>query len=143
MIEQSIEGRWVETDRLSLELPALAERLIRLLVRLAVTGAQRGHLRRPTARVARDGEPILDLASSLGELPKYGGGSAVDVGDAVAPRPPLDAEAVGQLVAHLGLEQEAGSAQRGVDASAVERAPPTVGTAGGVGDEDVPVELRV
>ena len=53
------------------------------------------------------------------------------------------AERVRLLVAHLGLEQEAGGAQRRVDTSAVERAPPAVGPAGGVGDEHVPVELRV
>ena len=46
-------------------------------------------------------------------------------------------------VAQLGLEQEPGRPQRRVHPGAVERAPPPVRPAGRVGDEHVPVELRV
>ncbi len=70
------------------------------------------------------------------------GVEALDLGDAVGDLLPADAEAAGQLVAQVGLVDVAGRFGVFVDRRVVEPGPAALGE-GGVGDQDVGVELRV
>ena len=69
-------------------------------------------------------------------------GDADDLGAAVADRGPLDAQVVDEFGAQLGLVEKACGAGMQEEVSGVEGAPPVV-AAGGVGDEDVGVQVRV
>ncbi len=64
---------------------------------LRATGAVRRHLRRPGRGLTSVGELSLDLGPPLREGADDVAGDCGDVGDAVAHRSPLDAEASGQL----------------------------------------------
>jgi len=68
---------------------------------------------------------------------------AANLGDAVADLSPACAEALGQLLAELGLENVARRLGVFVDRRVVEASPLAVRSLGGVGDEDVDVNLGI
>jgi hypothetical protein len=70
-------------------------------------------------------------------------GEARDLGDALAGRLPLDAEAAGQLVAKVGLVDVGGGGRVVIDRRVVEPGPAAVRSLGRVGDKDMGVELGV
>jgi hypothetical protein len=127
----------------SLGMPAVPEGRVGLGGCLTVPGGVGSRLRGSTRAVPGDGEALLDLPAPLGEQASQLGRDTLDLGDAVRHRGPTDAERPPELVAQVGLEQEPRGAQRRVQASAVQGAPLTVGRLRGVGDEHVPVELRI
>ena len=88
-------------------------------------------------------EPLGDLLVTLGELAQHPGRDSGDLGGVVVHRPPLDPEALRELAAHRRLEQDADGALRPIQRGAVERGPAAVDPTGSVGDQHMPVQVRV
>jgi hypothetical protein len=70
-------------------------------------------------------------------------GEALDLGDPVLDLPPADPEALGQLVAEVGLVDEPGRFGVFVDRRVVEAGPAAVRALGRVRDQQVSVDLHV
>ena len=117
-------------------------------------GEVRGHLLAGSGRALGGGrsrrpcltgvvEPLGDLFSTLRELAQHGVRDAGDLGGVLVHRTPLDAERRGELAAHRRLEHRTTGAGGVVDRPPVQRRPATVDPLGKVGDEHVPVQVRI
>ena len=111
---------------------------------LGLAGGVGGVLGGPGAVLAVLVQVGLDLPAPGRELPQHRPRNAGDVGDAVAYRPPLDTEALGELPAQVGFVEVPDGGQPGVQRPAVQRRPPAVTRGvGEVGDHDMGVQVRV
>ena len=110
---------------------------------LGPAGVERRQLGAAGAGLAPVGHGFDDLLAALGvgldPLP----GDARDLGPAVVDLGPLDAEALGELVAQDRLVEEAGGAGVLVDERAVQRPEAAVDALGHVGHQQVGVEVGI
>lgn len=123
--------------------PLLSQGVERTALILARAGDQGGSLSGPVPALPPCCQLGLDLAAPRGEMDPHRRVDALELGYAIANRPPLEAQSPGQLQAQATLVQVPGSPGVGVQAAAVEGAPATVVTPSQVGHQQVGMEMRI
>ena len=142
--EHRIKVMWLQEGTLTrFLLPSLREFRRRVGHLLGGASRVRGDLRRSGARPPVGLHRQVDLLAAFGEQREEPLGEVLDLGEPGFRFGPPDTEGFGEVVAELRFEEEAGGTRHRVELRAVERAPTAVGSTGGVGDDDVPMELRV
>jgi len=140
LAESGADRLAVKTDLLALTPPYLPQALGSQIAVLRLPRRQGRDLPGPGAGPLP--RRLEDFLAAGGEGAQVVGVEAPDLGDAVLDLVPADAETAGQLVAKMGLVDVAGGFGVVVDRRVVEPGPAALGK-GGVGDEDMGVELRV
>jgi hypothetical protein len=114
----------IKADLLRFGAPALAQALLADVAFLGRAGRQGGDPAGAHRGVGGAGRK--DLCPAGGEGAQMLGIEALDLGDAVAERAPVDPEALGQLVAQVGLIDVAGGLGLVIDRRVVEAGPAPV-----------------
>ena len=140
-VEGALDRLAVEADLLGAGAPALKQLPAADVGLLRLAGGERRDLHR--ARRGVRPRRLEDFGAAGGEGAQVLVGEALDLGDALADLLPAHAEALGQLVAQVGLVDVGGGGGVVVDRRVVEAGPAAVRSLRRVGDQDVGVELGV